>query len=112
MGILSRFFSKYKCGSCGAKGCKLWREYQSFHVELRCAPCAAKEQGKDISTIDADGMRLTPEYDWAGDRRSDQIGYYIPAVPVLGEKGAYWGYTSVPEADGEAWRRLPTLPKA
>ena len=102
--------SKYKCNGCGAKGCKLWREYQTFSPRLLCAPCAGKDQGRDVSSMDENGMRLTPEYDWAGDRRSDQIGWYIPAVPTP-EKDGFWGYTSVPEDGVEAWRKLPTFPK-
>jgi hypothetical protein len=104
--------NKYKCGACGASGCKLWREYGTYSaIILRCAPCAAKEQKRDISSIDENGMRLTPEYDWAGDRRSDQIGWYIPAV-MTEEGDGYWGYTSVPPDSVEAWRKLPTLPKS
>lgn len=43
----------YQCSSCGAKNCKLWRQYQTFasYIELKCATCS----GADISTLDADG---------------------------------------------------------
>lgn len=96
----------YTCGTCHAQGVKLWRDFQAFlsNQSLRCAPCAAAEQGKDISTIDADGLR---ESAFGG--RTDQIGWLVPAVPTV-ENNAFWGYTSVP-AEGVAWwRRLPTLP--
>lgn len=99
----------YKCGRCGAAGCKLWREYQTFHPQVLCAPCAAADQKRDISTMDANGMRLTPEYEWAGDSRSDQIGWYVPAIPDE-ERVGYWGYTSVPDAAIAWWKALPSLP--
>lgn len=47
----------YKCGTCGATDVKLWREYQTFSPQLLCADCAAVDQHKDISDIDAGGMR-------------------------------------------------------
>lgn len=94
----------YKCGKCQATGCKLWRDYQTFleHQSLLCATCAGQEQGKNVSDIDADGMRSS-HYN-----RTDQIGWRIPAVPTE-ENDTFWGYTSVPEAGCEWWRRLPTL---
>jgi hypothetical protein len=102
----------YKCASCGAKGCKLWREYGTYSVpirdQLRCAPCAAKSQNKDISGIDEDG-RYLPKID--GERRTDQIGWMVPAVPAEDEFGSYWGYTSVPQDRVDWWRKLPTLPE-
>lgn len=100
----------YKCGGCGATGCKLWREYSTFSPALACAPCAAKSGDRDISTIDADGRRLTPEYDWESQERSDQIGWYVPAIPDM-EGVGYWGYTSVPQPGIDWWRKLPTLPQ-
>jgi len=90
----------YKCGSCGATGVKLWREYQTVSPALRCCNCAAKEQGKDIHDIDANGMRLG---------KTDQIGWYVPAVPDQ-EGVGYWGYTSVPDAGVRWWKRLQTKP--
>lgn len=97
----------YKCGKCGASGCKLWRLYNTFldYQRLLCAECAAEDQKKDISDIDELGM-------FAGDlsgMRIDQIGYYIPAIPTK-ENNNYWGYTSVPEAGCRWWHNLPTLP--
>ncbi|HYX22465.1 MAG TPA: hypothetical protein VFA98_16595 [Thermoanaerobaculia bacterium] len=96
--------SGYKCQTCGAHGCKLWREYQTFadHTDLLCCDCAAKSQKKDVSTIDADGRRLTEE-----GGRTDQIGWFVPAVPTE-EGDTYWGYTSVPETGCCWWRSLPT----
>jgi len=96
----------YKCSDCGASNCKLWRLYQSCRPELLCADCAAKDQKKDISNIDEHGRIPC---DTTGSGRTDQIGWYIPAVPI--EDGeTYWGYTSVPEAGCEWWRKLTTKP--
>lgn len=94
--------SEYRCGNCGATGVKLWREYQTFSPQLLCADCAAADQHKDISDIGAGGKRT----DELG-QRTDQIGWYVPAVPD--EEGVgYWGYTSVPDAGVVWWRNLPT----
>lgn len=95
----------YVCGKCGASGVKLWRDYQTFleHQSLLCATCAAKEQKKDISDIDKDGLRNSGH-----GSRTDQIGWRVPAVPTE-ENDTYWGYTSVPPAGCEWWRKLPTL---
>lgn len=96
----------YRCGACGATNCKLWREYQTFlnHQTLRCADCAAKSQGKDISDIDEHGTHTLKDM---GNMRSDQIGWYIPAVPI-DSNDTFWGYTSVPPEGVEWWSRLPT----
>jgi hypothetical protein len=60
--------SDYKCGNCGATGVKLWRGYQTMAPALRCCNCAASEQGKNISDIDANGKHTS-------DRgKTDQIG--------------------------------------
>lgn len=91
---------EYKCGECGATGCKLWREYQTFAPRLLCAGCAMTDQ-KKTGSVDADGFRV---YEYG---RTDQIGWYVPAVPD--EEGiGYWGYTSVPSAGVAWWRALPT----
>jgi hypothetical protein len=100
----------YVCADCGARGCKLWREYQTFleHQVLRCAPCAGKSQKTDVSSMDAAGRRAIPESEsrpLAG-TRTDQIGWLVPAVPTP-DGASYWGYTSVPEAGCAWWRALP-----
>ena len=107
----------YKCAKCGAHGCKLYREYQSFHPVLLCAQCASKEMKEiaskhtgyngdyEIATLDTAGLRTLPD-----GFKTDQIGLYIPAVPD--EEGlGFWGYTSIPEAGCTWWRQLPSLPK-
>lgn len=102
---------KYECCECHAKGCKLWREYGVYsRIILRCCVCAAKNQKRDISTIDAQGMRETPEYEWhrPGDR-SDQIGWYVPAVQT--GDGDFWGATSTPMDAYTYWQNLPTFPE-
>jgi DNA-directed RNA polymerase subunit RPC12/RpoP len=93
----------YKCGTCGATNCKLWREYQTFGPSLKCADCAAKEGGKDISDIDENGARSSD----CG--MTDQIGWYVPAIPDL-EGDGWWGTTVVPGEGYEWWRKLPTKP--
>ncbi|MDD5649781.1 MAG: hypothetical protein PHF86_05075 [Candidatus Nanoarchaeia archaeon] len=94
----------YKC-TCGATNCKLWREYQTFlnHQTLACAPCAAKEQQKDISTLNEKGLRQSDT------GLTDNIGWRIPAVPTE-EGDTFWGYTSVPLDGVIWWQNLPTLP--
>lgn len=91
---------KYFCSKCGKTHVKLWRRYQSVNLELLCAECASVNQQKDISTMDENGT-------CSGKLGStDQIGWYIPAVPD--EEGlGYWGYTSVPEEGVNWWKKLP-----
>ncbi|MDD4382130.1 MAG: hypothetical protein PHE21_02175 [Candidatus Dojkabacteria bacterium] len=93
----------YVCSKCGKSGVKLWREYQTLNPELACAGCAAKSEGKDPSKINSEGML---ESDLG---LTDQIGWYVPAVPD--EEGfGYWGYTSVPQEGVIWWRNLPLEP--
>jgi hypothetical protein len=92
----------YVCSTCAATGCKLWRKYQSISIELVCARCAAINQNISIEDINANGDRegvCGP---------TDQIGWYVPAVPVEGEIG-YSGYPWPLQPGDEWWRRLPTL---
>ena len=95
----------YVCGTYGAKGCKLWREYQTVlkHQTLSCCDCAGKSQEKAVSGIDAEG-KIDCEIG-----RSDAIGWRVPPVPT--DDGlTFWGYTSVPRPGCECWRTLPTRP--
>jgi hypothetical protein len=102
---------KYVCSGCNAFGCKLWRQYQTFEPKLLCAVCAGRDQCKDISSLDKEG-RIFSIFSSRTGRKTDQIGSYVPAVPVKGED-AYWGYLS---GGGEAvkawkeWLALPSLP--
>lgn len=97
----------YICSNCGAHGCKLWRQYQTFadHLELLCAVCAAQDQQKSIVGIDEDGSR--PSGGSGAYPTTDTIGWLVPAI-VVGD--TYWGYTSVPDDGVIWWRALPTLP--
>jgi hypothetical protein len=91
----------YKCNNCGASGVKLWREYQTFSPRLLCAACAAKSQKKNIKDMNKEGMYPSDDLGL-----TDQIGWYIPAVPD--EQGSgFWGYTSVPEDGVVWWKNMP-----
>lgn len=84
--------SGYVCETCGAHGVRLYREYQTFydHTSLTCTGCTEKAEGKTVDT-----------------KHPDSIGWRVAAVPT--EDGTtFWGYTSVPQAGVEWWRRLPT----
>ncbi len=110
----------YRCSTCGANGCKLWREYNTFlsHQSLYCVGCACTDQNSNddaefpirAEEFDSDGkrpykLRLTSGIADMG--RTDQIHFLIPAVPT--EDGAtFWSYTSVPQPLVEWWRALPT----
>ena len=94
--------SGYQCNECGISGVKLWREYQTVDPQLLCCVCAAKDQNKNIDDIDEGGCYTTKD-----DSRSDQIGWYVPAVPDEEGQG-FWGYTSVPNDGVKWWKELPT----
>lgn len=95
----------YKCGTCNATNCKLWRDYQTSlqHQELYCATCAGKAQKKEVSDMDAEGRRTSRGH------KTDTIGWLVPAVPSE-ENDNFWGYTSVPENGVQWWRGLPSFP--
>jgi len=90
----------YICGKCGAKGCRLWRPYQTFldGITLLCANCAEKDQKKELE-LEVDRDYIT----------CDQIGWFVPAVPTE-EGDTYWGYTSVPRGGCDWWDSLPIRP--
>jgi hypothetical protein len=90
----------YRCSRCNIRNVKLWRESYSFTIVLLCVTCTCITQNKNID-IDVDGMYQSR----CG--RTDQIGWYLPAVPTEDER-SYWGYTSVPEIACSWWKRLPT----
>lgn len=93
----------YKCDKCGATGVKLWRESYTFADEtsLYCFRCAGENQGKDVSSINAEGMIPTSH-----GHVTDQIGWLLCAIPVEG-RDTYWGYTSVPDEGVAWWKKLP-----
>lgn len=96
---------RYRCTSCGAHGCKLWREYSTFanHITLECGACALRSQKKE-GPLDENGRRRC---DIIPRQMTDQIGWRVPAVPTE-EGDTFWGYSSVPERGVAWWRRLPT----
>lgn len=81
----------YVCSKCGAKGVKLWRQYQTFleHIDLLCFACSLVDQAKHLDFP----------------MRGDQVGWLVPAVPT--DDGTFWGYTSVPQDRVEWWKALP-----
>jgi hypothetical protein len=83
----------YTCGGCGAKGVKLWRDYQTFldRQTLRCRRCCEAHEGKAVR------------------EGSDQIGWSVPAVPTA-DGSTFWGYSSVPLAAASWWKALPEVP--
>lgn len=105
---------RYKCSVCGVRGVKLWRETAHFPpFALECVRCAVKSQREPgASSIARTPIRVTHEgrvhgaYEHGG--ASDQIGWRVPAVPD--EEGVgYWGYSSVPRAGVDWWKRLPLV---
>lgn len=94
---------EYKCGNCGKTNCKLWRDV-SLNLHLLCCDCAAKKEGKSVADIDERGFRQS---DVVPDSRTNQIGYYVPAIPTE-DGGGFYGYTDVPPASSAWWDGLPT----
>jgi len=82
-------------------GRKLWREHSTGDPKLLCANCASIDQGKNIGSMDDDGKRLIEH-----GQRTDQIGWYMPAVPCDNMPG-FWAYTMVPDAGVAWWQNLP-----
>lgn len=93
----------YECTGCGAKGVKLWREYQTLadRTQLLCAICALRDQ-KTTGMPGEDGRRMSePPHS----SLTDTIKWLVPAVP---SGDTFWGYSSVPPADVAWWQALPT----
>ena len=67
----------YKCATCGAHGCKLWRESAHFGpVVLMCVTCAGKTEGVDVSAVDETGR-----IPWKlGSSRTDTAPMRVPGV--------------------------------
>lgn len=99
--------TNYHCHECKVTGVKLWREYHTVldNQTLLCVTCSGKEQGKDVSSIDDRGC-ITSE----ASGKTDQIGWRVPAV-LNEENTSFWGYTSVPDAGVNYWKRLPVFRK-
>jgi hypothetical protein len=78
----------YRCHKCKAKGCRLWRQYQTVSPRVLCCECAEVDQKQPLKIAE-----------------HDSIGWYVPAIPD--EDGSFWGYTSVPQDRVDWWRSLP-----
>ncbi len=88
---------RYRCSQCWVVGVKLWRP-PNCENPLKCAQCLTDKP------VDAEGY-VDGQFG-----KSDQVGWYLPAVPTAEDPEAYWGYTSVPEDRVKWWRELPTYP--
>lgn len=91
---------KYECVECGIDGVKLWREYQTFTVRLKCVTCATEGTDIDPATVSDDGTRPSKHR-----VTTDQLGWWVPAVRDA--DGNFWGYTSSTEEDYAKWVALP-----
>lgn len=94
----------YECSKCGANGCKLWRQCQTFadSVALLCAGCAEADQA------------ALHELGWQSDfvkNDGEQIGWLVPAV-LTDDGETFWGYTSVPAERCNWWWGLPPRERA
>jgi hypothetical protein len=117
MGVIMSDIRAYKCDTCGAKDCRLYREYQTFlnHQTLYCTACAltlhnavrAKED-KPVETLEQ--LRIYSP-------KVSQIGWRVAAVPCtrlpdgkFDWEGSFWGFTSVPDDGCAWWDGLPVSP--
>lgn len=101
--IAPSLHARMVCDTCGAANCKLWRQYQTFAAitRLLCGPCALVDQKKD-GPLNDQGQR------WGDDGfQTDQIGRFVPAVPI---GDTFWGYSSGPAEAIAWWRALPSYP--
>lgn len=99
-GVYADMKPPYECSRCHVTGVKLWREYQSFELILRCARCSCLVQGI-VYDVDEKGVRQ------GSHGPTDQIGWDVPAVTDP-DGGGFWGYTSTPLAHYALWENLPT----
>lgn len=88
--------SHYSCSTCAKKNVKLWRETHIKNVQLKCATCLNAD-------VDSDGKVLSKT-----GSKTDQIGKFIPAIPIKDEEDAFWGYYATPETDMKWWQSLPS----
>ncbi len=101
----------YKCDTCNATNCKLWREYCTFgKIALECVDCAIQSQSVPGTSSLGKYAKVEVAEDgtWLTDFgiRSDSLGWRVPAIPD--EEGVgYWGYTSVPSSGINWWKGLP-----
>lgn len=104
----------YKCRKCNKEGCKLWRTYMTFDVDLLCVDCSVEEQ-KDpqVSTAFAALYAAGPiHFKEDGFYQSsvgytDTIGWRVPAIPISSMPKAYWGVGGSSSQDYNTWSNLP-----
>jgi len=125
----------YKCSKCGATGVKLWHDVLD-HQSLLCLRCTCEDQNK-VRTPSEDGRSLYTEKihywyrsasmspnHWSGydptkgipsdavdirseQERTNQIGWYVPAVPTKDD--TFFDSTSEPKFGYDWWASLPFL---
>ena len=80
-----------KYPSCKRKNVKLWRKYQTLsdYTSLHCL----NHFEKGLVDIYKKGL-------------SDQLGWWVPAIPADDECNSFWGYTSVPQEKVDWWKNL------
>ena len=64
----------YSCDFCGKKNVKLWRETYVQHIRPKCATCL-----EVIEDVDQSGKVYSEKLAC----RTDQIGYWVPAVYTI-----------------------------
>lgn len=96
--------SGYRCDTCSATKCKLWRLYMSRNPIVLCGRCVMRRQGFK-GELDQDGLRVNDI-----GKKTDQVGPYVPAVPHKDISGEWCEYGGMPDAPYNWWRRLPTYP--
>jgi hypothetical protein len=82
----------YRCGTCGAHGCKLW--WYSREAPLLCVACAEQRTGERLGWS-------RNELGWRS-----WIGWSYPAVPCEDGDGLY-APESIPAPGLTWWRALP-----
>lgn len=105
----------YACAACGKQGVKLWRPYQCSPDDFFCIRHFSEETD-DARVGPVDGEQMPPPgVEYVSDETlervkgglTDQLGWWVPAIPMLETEGACWGYTSVPGDRVEWWKGLP-----
>ncbi|KND51901.1 MAG: hypothetical protein ABA06_01415 [Parcubacteria bacterium C7867-001] len=105
----------YRCCACGVFACKLWRDSTSkLQPSILCCYCAGLEAEVSVDDINHEGMRASTTRNGL---LTNQIGWYIPAVPVPDGSGYYddtsslhVGCSPVPKLALDWWKSLRTHP--
>lgn len=100
----------YTCGTCGAHGVKLWRDYNTFleAQSLYCARCGHDRYPDDDIPPVSEWDQRTGRHQCLSipGMTTDQIKFLVPAVPTK-DNDTFWGYTSVPDDGCKWWDSLP-----